>query len=241
MSDFSDPNPVGKDTGLQLINSSTNKRRFIRASKSPLDKCTIVSILPKDIDEYKWTVYPNSFRIKAGTYENPSTLIVHPSSWWSDVDIEKPVVEVLVSSIQMADSVIRDYCNGMLGCDMDNAMPGLFFVLGECKVDEIKLKYKTKIEQVKVKQDNWFKVLVKLADSLWARANGNPLAISDEMRLAARSLNLNDKAWLRDFQIAELVRCAFCGGMRNANFPICPTCKAIDPAHPLSKDIKFAV
>ena len=43
------------------------------------------------------------------------------------------------------------------------------------------------------------------------------LLSADIMRLAARSLNLNDKEWLKDFQIAELIRCQFCGGMRNPN------------------------
>src|SRR4029077_4532765 len=139
------------------------------------------------------------------------------------------LLEIPVGSIQVAESIIRDYCNGMLGCNMGDSMPCLLFVLGEHTAMEIKLKYKTKLDEVKAKQDNWYRILVRLADSLWSRTSGNPLAIWDEMRLAARSLNLNDKPWLKDYQQAELVRCFACGNMRNESYPICPTCKTIDP------------
>lgn len=220
---------------------TSHTRRLIRAQKNPMDRCTIVSIFPKVVDEVKFTIEPGKFHIDAGTYEKPAILVVGSSSWWKDIDVDQPMLEIPVSSIQVANSVVKDYCNGMLACNMADVMPGLFFVLGEHNVMEIKLSYKKSLDDAKEKQDRWYGILVKLADSLWARSNGNPLVISDEMRLAARSLNLNDKMWLKDFQISELVRCKFCGGMRNAAYPICPTCKAIDPGHELAKDIKFAV
>ena len=231
-------------TGLKQIgefgSSGVRQRRLIRATKNPMDKCTIVSILPKELNEVKHTIEPGRFHIDAGTLEDPAILIVGSSSWWKDIDVEQPMLEIPVSSIQIANSVINDYCNGLLGCDMAGAMPGLFFVLGPQTKFEIKTKFQDKINEMKVKQDNWYKVLVRLADSLWSRSNMNPLVISDEMRLAARALNFNDKAWLKDFQIAELVRCKACGGMRNEAFPICPTCKSIDMSHPTAKDLKFA-
>lgn len=241
MPDFPDPNPVGRDTGLQFTNTFLNSRRMIRTQKNPLDKSTIVSIFPQDIEEIKPTIEPGKFKIKSGTYDNPSTLIIGGSSWWKDYDVEQPMLEIVVSSIQLADSIVKDYCNGMLGCDMDGSMPGLFFVLGETSPLEIRTKYKKKMDEMKTKQDRWFHILVKLADSLWARTNGNPLVIWDVMRLAALELNLKDKPWIKDFTTSELVRCKFCGGMRNSQFPICPVCKAIDPTHPLAKDVKFAI
>ena len=124
---------------------------------------------------------------------------------------------------------------------MSDATPGLFFVQGEKKPLEIKTEFKQKLDEMKAKQDRWYTILVREADSTWARSNNNPIVIWDIMRLAARSLNLNDKPWLKDFQMAELIRCNFCGGMRNPLYPICPVCKAIDSTHALAKDIKFAV
>lgn len=229
------------NTPMEFTGPLLNNRRLIRATKNPMDRCTIVSIFPKEIDEAKHTIEPGKFHIPAGTFDSPAILVVGSSSWWKDIDADQPMLEIPVSSIQIADSVIKDYCNGMLGCDMGSAMPGLFFVLGEHNVVEIKMKYSKKLDEVKVRQDNWYHILVRLADSLWSRTGGNPLAIWDEMRLAARSLNLNDKPWLKDFQQMQLIRCKACGGMRDENYPICPTCKSIDTNHPMAKELKFAV
>lgn len=226
---------VGEFSGHYL-----NKRHLIRSYKNPLDRCTIVSIFQKEINEEKPTIYPGKFHIAPGTYEKPSILVVGSSSWWREIDLEQPMLEIPNSSIQIAESIIRDYSNGMLGCDMSTAMPGLFFVLGEPGLDKIKLDYKEKFEETRVKQDNWFNILITLADSLWARSNGNPLVIWDEMRLAARALGREDKPWLKDFILTDMIRCVACGGLKNPEFPVCPTCRAIDPTHPMAKDLKFA-
>lgn len=220
--------------------SALNRRRTVRQYKNPMDRCTVVSILPKDIFEVKHTIEPGVFKIPAGSYEKPSTLIVTGSSWWRDIDIEQPMMEIPVSSIQIAESIVNDYCNGMVGCNMNDCMPGLFFVLGAVTVSDIEKNYQDSLNQANAKQRNWFQLLVKLGDSLWARSNGNPLVISDEMRMGAQILGL-DKVWIKDFQTVELSRCLGCGGLRNPDFPICPTCKLIDPNHPLAKDMKFAV
>jgi hypothetical protein len=229
------------NTQMEFTNSLLNNRRLIRSIKNPMDKCTIVSIFPKEIDEVKHTIEPGKFHIPAGTFEKPAILVVGSSSWWKDIDADQPMLEIPVSSIQIAESVIKDYCNGFLACNMADLMPGLFFALGEHTVMDIKLKYKEKLNEVKIRQDNWYKILVRLADSLWARSNGNPLVICDEMRLAAKSLNFNEKPWLKDFVMMEKVPCKACGTLKNPEYPVCPLCKAIDMSHPTAKDIKFAV
>lgn len=231
---------IAGNTPMEFTSPLFNSRRLIRASKNPMDKCTIVSILPKDIDEIKFTIEPGRFKLQAGNLEKPSVLVVGSSSWWKDIDVEQPMLEIPVSSIQVAESVVKDYCNGMLGCNMDSAMPGLFFVLGAHSSLEIVMKYKEKLKEVNEKQMNWYKILVKIADSLWSRTNGNPLTISTEMRLAATSLGM-ERTWLKDFQIVELVRCVGCGNMRNPEYPICSACKMIDKNHRLASELKFAV
>jgi len=243
MADFPDPSPVGNPimAGITPMQYHGKQRRAVRAAKNPIDRCTIISIFPKEIDEVKHTIEPGKFRIDAGTFENPSILVVGSSSWWKDIDPDQPLLEIPHSSIQVADSVVKDYCNSKLGCDMGDAMPGVFFVLGEVAQMEVKVKYRKKLEEMRIKQDNWYMILVKMADALWARSNNNPIVISDEMRLGARSLHLDDKSWLKDFRLVKLIECKYCGGMRNPSFPICPVCKAIDPAHPLANEIKFAI
>lgn len=229
------------------------KRRTIRAPTNPLDKSTIVSIFPKHIIERKCTIQPGVFEIKPGSPEVPSILIVGPSSWWKEIDENQPLLEIPHSSIVVADSVVKDYCNGLIACDMADNFPGLFFVPGsktalsknetdeEATLNWIKKEHKDKIEAANIKQNNWYKALVRMADALWSRSNGNPLAISDDMKLAARSLNLINKEWLKDSQTMELVRCTACGSLKNPLFPICSNCKAIsDPERAKELGLVFA-
>ena len=229
------------------------KRRTIRAPVNPLDKSTIVSILPKYIEERKHTIQPGVIVIQPGTYENPSILIVEPSSWWKEIDENQPLLEIPHSSIVVADSVVKDYCNGLIACDMASFMPGLFFVPGsqialsknetdyDVTLRWIKQEHKDKIEAANIKQKNWYTQLVRMADSLWAGSNGNPLCISSDMKMAARSLNLVNKEWLKDSQVMELVRCVACGHLKNPVYPICSNCKAIsDPAKAKELGLVFA-
>ena len=77
-----------------------------------------------------------------------------------------------------------------------------------------------------VLQTRWYEALIKLADSLWARHSGNPLAIDDRMRMAARALK-RDKVWIKDFQLTELIPCSACGHLRNPLFPVCMNCNRV--------------
>jgi hypothetical protein len=224
---------VGAFPGIREL-----RRRTIRGVTNPMDKSTIVSIYPKEINEVKHTIEPGRFVIPAGSYENPAILVVGPSSWWREIDEEQPLLEIPVSSIQIADSVVKDYCNGILACNMGDSMPGLFYVPGEFNLEGIRKSFAQQLESTKVKQHKFYSELVKLADALWARSQGNPLAISDDMRLAARELNLSGtKDWMKDFTMINMVRCKACGQLKNPEFPICASCRFPDPDHPMTKQL----
>lgn len=227
-------------------------RQTIRSSVNPYDKATIISIFPKEIREHKATIQPGFFHIKSGSYDSPSILIVEPSSWFREVDENQPLLEIPESSIKIADSIVRDYCNGYLGCNMGDRMLGLFYVPGEYKSIELFRKAKfgenqlitgqDLLDAANVKQNNWFNELIKIADTDWARTNGNPRAVSDDARLAARLLGRSDKAWLKDFQAAELIQCTACGQLRNPRFPVCQHCnRVIDETLAKTLGIKTAV
>jgi len=203
------------------------RKRTIRTPENPLDKCTIVSIYPREIDEIKHTIQPGRFILPAGSYENPAVLVVGSSSWWKDIDENQPLLEIPNSSIQVADSVVKDYCSGILECNMADIMPGIFYIPGSHTTIDIKTKHKVQLDKARDNQLRWYKRLIFVADYLWANSQGNPLAISDDMRLAAKELGQNTKEWLQDFQLTETVRCVACGHLRNPLFPVCPNCKSI--------------
>jgi hypothetical protein len=219
----------------------TSQQRVQRAESNPMDKCTIVSILPKEINETKHTLQPGKFHLDKGSYEKPALLVIGNSSWWKVLDLNQPILEIPVSSMLIANSIITDYCNGILGCDMGDAMPGLFFVPGEKSIDQIRKEHQVKLDTARAKQRNWYTILIKVADTLWARSNGNPLAISDDARLAAQELQIKDKPWMKDFTTLELVNCPACGTLRNNSFPICQHCKVvIDKVKFEALGLKFA-
>lgn len=204
--------------------------RTVRAPVNPLDLSTIFSIFPKEIREAKNTISPGRFYIPAGTYAKPSVLVIGPSSWWKYIDENQPILEIPQSSIQVADSIVKDWTNGMVGCNMTTSMPGVFWLPGEIKVEELKsnLKYAQALALAKSRQDAYWNALIKYADTFWARTNGSPLCISDEMRIAAKELGLEDnKDWMKDFSQLARVNCIACGTPVRPGYPVCATCGAV--------------
>lgn len=231
------------------------KRMQMRAPINELDKSTIISIFNKDIaPEKKPTIQPGIFQIPRGTFKDPGILIVGGSSWWKETDDGMPLLEIPHSSIQVAHSVVSDWMRGILACDMGDSRPGVFYIPGFPELDKktgallpgaLKKFLGTPeavalLEQANIRQNNWFAALVKMGDILWARTNGNPLSVSDDMKLAAKELGY-DKAWVRDFQHVAMVNCIACGALKNPAYPVCGSCRAIDHNHPEAKNIKFAV
>jgi len=227
---------VGEFPGLQHTH-----RHTVRAPLNPMDKSTIVSILPKEINERKPTMQPGFFNIGPGSFDSPAILVIGSSSWWKEIDENQPLLEIPVSSIQVADAIVTDYVNGLLACNMADMTPGLFYLPGEYTVEKLKKEHMPLLVAARDKQRKWYMELVRIADILWSRSNGNPLAISTDARIACAELNITNKPWLGDSQTAELVRCIACGSLRNGAYPICQTCKAIaDPELAKKLNLQFA-
>jgi len=227
---------VGEFPGISQIN-----RRTLRAPVNPMDKCTVVSIFPKWVRESKATITPGFFEIPPGSFEKPSILVVGTSSWWKEIDEHQPLLEIPVSSIQVADSIVNDYCNCLLASNAGDQKPGIFYIPGEHTQDGLKKDHMPLLIDAQAKQKKWFMEIIRISDVMWSRSNGNPLSISDDARLACKQLNITQKPWLGDMQAAELIRCVACGALRNGQFPICQTCKAIaDPELAKKLNLTFA-
>jgi hypothetical protein len=216
------------------------RRRTVPQPKNPLDVSTVVSVYPKHIKEVKPTISPGIFILEPGTPEKPTILHVESSSYWLELQEEQPLMEIVNFSTQVAESIVKDYCNGLLACNMTDTMPGLFWVPGKFTLRDLQQKQPHLLEAAIRKQHRWYEALLNLADSLWAQTNGNPLTISEDMRIAARELKQETKDWMANFLAVAQVKCHACGSLKDPNFPVCPSCRAVDMNHPAAKDLKFA-
>lgn len=203
-------------------------RRTVRAEINPMDKSTIFSIYPKHIVERHSTVIPSRYEIPAGTFAKPSSVVVGPASWWKETHPEEPLIEIVNGSPQVARAVVENFCSGLPGFVAGTAQPGLFWVPGEWTVDQLKTDFKliNALAIAKKKQDEYYTILIQIADEGWSKTNGSPLSISEDMRLAARELGAT-KDWMNNFALVENVKCIACGSPRNPQFPVCPSCKAV--------------
>lgn len=223
------------------------KTRFnpVRAPVNPLDKHTIVSVYCKPVPAVKCTITPGYFYVPAAKDDDIALLVVGTSSWFKEIDPEQPPVEIPVPSGTVANSIIDDFCNGLVGCNMNDKMPGFFKVPGPANMVQatefkdsdyallkatIKKEFAAEINAARIRQKAWFEELIQIADVSWARTNGNPLSVSDDSRLAAEKLGRKNKPWMQDFVSYAMVACPACGALRNEAFPICGSCKTVvDP------------
>lgn len=211
---------------------SQGKQVIFLLPKNPADKSTIVSIIPKMIRERKDTIFPSIFVIPKAPVDGFSLLVVGSASWFMPNQNEKlPPIEVQVNSWQLAESIVLDYCAGIYECNMNDQLPGLFCIPGEWDEQSILhftdrktgKKFDQMLAEARAKQRAWFMALVAASDGDWARTNGNPLAITDDARMAASILKL-DKPWMRDYHAMEMSNCPYCGEMVNPKFPVCRHC-----------------
>lgn len=218
------------------------KRAVQRTPPNPTDLSTVVSIYPKRLVERKITLTPGLYIIEPGTPEKPSLTVVGTATWWKEIDEHQPLLEIPNFSTQVADSIVRDFCNGLVGCDMAGCMPGLFWVPGKvASVEMLKREHMGLLLAAKTRQDNYYNALIKMANMMWSKTNGNPLAITDDMRLAARQLNQLNFDWMANFTMLDKASCPACGSSIKPEFPVCPTCKAIvNEKLAQERGIKFA-
>lgn len=230
------PGIVGGFPNLKELN-----RRTIRGHINETDKSTIVSIWPKPIDFFNITLMPRTWHIDAGSDERPALLVVGSGSWWKDVHPDEPLIEIPVGSLSVAESLVKDYLNGVYGCDMDTKRPGLYFIPGKHDLASIySEEHKPLLEMAIARQRSYYEGLILEADSLWARSNGNPLAIGGDMRQAATALGKLDLDWMANFTRSAQVRCFACGAFKSPDFPICQSCHTADPEHPKFKAVMEA-
>lgn len=209
-----------------------------RSPDNPFDRTTIVSIYPKPIEVINHTVFPGKFEIEAGNMEKPAILVIGSSSWFKDIskgdDPNPDFTEMKIASMEMANSIIDDYCRGLILADTERR-PGLFFIPGdilkgttiEKALPILKLNHKEMFEKALERQRAWFLELVNMADAFW-QVSQSQRSIDNNMRMAAIELQLHEgKPWMADLSKLKMENCPACGFLRNNTFPVCAQCGTI--------------
>lgn len=203
--------------------------RVQRRPDNPLDRCTIVSVYPLEVVDYKPTVFPNTHRIEGAEDNDFAILVVKGAHYDREVGEDQPWIEIPVPSTDVARAFIQDYINGLPEYVPNVAAPGMFYVLGAHDKKSI-LKtdgFEEKLNAARTRQKEWFLRLIQMSDKDWVRTNGNPRSVGNTARLAAEKLGIKDKAWMQDFQQMQMTSCPACGFNVNPAFPICSNCKTI--------------
>jgi len=225
----------GIGIGPQTAAGSIGRKVIHQLPRNPNDITMLVSVLPKEIREWKPTIFPGEFIIPAAPDGGFSLLRIEGTSWYLAAQVERmPPLEIQVNSLALAQSIVRDYASSIFESNSTQG-PGLFHVPGEYTektilgyVDRItKQTFTNMLDNARARQKRWLLAIIASADKEWARTNGSPIAITDDARLGAELMNLKEKPWMKDIQAANLAPCPACGTMVNMNFAICMNCKTI--------------
>lgn len=224
--------PEGIDFGASPKVGSFGTKVIHQLPKNPRDKCTIVSIYPREIVDVKPTLFPGRFVIPAAEQGDFSLLVVEGSSYYIASRIERqPPTEIQVGSVALAESIIKDSIPSM-NLVGENRKPGVFWIPGDYNRNNIHQyvhddgkSFSDLLNTAKVWQSNYFAAVIDEADYFWAASQGNPKVIPEDAKLAAKILGLDKtKPWMSNQVASNLDACPYCGEMINLNYPICKFC-----------------
>lgn len=225
----------GYKSGVGDPIGNIGKRTINLLPKNPMDKTTIVSIYPREVVDIKPTLFPARFVIPAAPIDSFSLFIVEGASYFIPSQIAKqPPTEVQVNSMMLAESILRDSIPSMNLVSATHR-PGIFAIPGEYnRITILKYthadgrKFQDLLEAAKEWQQAYWTDIMNEADYFWSSSNGNPKAIPDDAKLAAKILGMEKtKPWMNNVVASELTNCVACGEMINPKFPVCKFCNRV--------------
>lgn len=196
-----------------------------QASDENIRVCTIVSLLPRRIEESKPSLVPGVYEIPA-CKDNHTPVCVYIKDGYSRLyKGEGQTFPVTHTADEIARSIVDDYCSAQLEADID-AGPAIFYLPGKYTAKEILVKFKHKLDSARAKQIRWFRKLIRRADEDWA-ATKQPKLITDIQRHAASALGFKNKEWMHEMEEVEYVKCPFCMDMIDSQAALCKNCKNV--------------
>lgn len=189
-------------------------------------KATVVSLIPWQMfPEEKPHLQPSTYKIPIAPKDGISVFHVGEAGYNVANPFDDTNIRVPVTPDEIARSIVEDYVSAQICLD-EGACPGIFWVQGELTVEDVMQYYPEKVAEYRLKQTNWFKLLVGMADADFTK-NKNILAISDIQRHAARSLGIK-KDWV-DFSVLgqDLEYCPFCKSIVPIGAVVCNVCREV--------------
>lgn len=205
-------------------------------------KCTVISIVPFLIKEFKPGLFPAYFELKPCTDpDEPQTLVISECVHFIYIDFERKHMRIRTPSYFVARSIVTDYNQAQIGSSHE-CHPGLFWAPGEWTPQKISADegMREKLRSVRDIQMNWFQALLTMADDDWEKIRQHS-AISDMQRMAARVLdpgNTRQRPWVvarpEDFKLPERVNqtlgttpCPGCQSEIPDSAVICKFCRCV--------------
>lgn len=193
-------------------------------------KCTVVSLVPFELLEYKPGLITPAFLIEASDGVTPTLLHVGNSLHYVYLDDTRGSLPVRGPSDVVARSIVTDYIDSQLGIG-DNARPGIFWVPGEWNLAEVNIKFKDQLETAKKCQEQWFINCCRIADDDWNKYHQHNV-ISSSQRKMATMLGWDPKQheWMAPKSVidAQSAKCFACfSPLNNPDQLVCHVCKAV--------------
>ena len=182
---------------------------------------TVVSILPFDIKEAKYGIYPTHYEVPSPKNDEEFGLCYIPNDCYGLIyQLDGKQIQVPVPPWDVARAIVEDFRRAQLAAT-PFASAGLFWLPGTYEREEVILKHQKELARVRKEQDEWYKLLVTMADDDYQKTKQRR-AVSDLQRFAARSLGL-ERDWLS--VVAEHLKfCPMCGTELRKNVAKCFSC-----------------
>lgn len=197
---------------------------------------TLVSIIPTQFLERKPGLSPNQF-VMPPAGENDFELLTVPDCQYSIyLDGDRGSILAYKAGEDVAERIVYDYIDSKPSSS-PLAHPGLAWVPGDYAMyegpkvlgynkDRFKKDHLMLLDALYKAQNDWFGVLVTIADDEWERHRSHR-AISDEQRLAAKRLNLTDRPYIISIPESRMTTCIACVTLISAKAILCPNCHTI--------------
>jgi hypothetical protein len=191
--------------------------------------CTVISLVPSEINEEKPGLFPPRFKIKESNTIIPQLLHIGVATHYVYLDESRGYLQVKNPSDVVAKAIVHDYITSQLGIS-DEVGPALWWVDSEMTLEQVVEKEKVIMNEMRARQRKWFVNLVKLADDDWVRYHQHNV-ISDFQRKIGHLLDLNpeDHEWMTPLALQQgrTFACPYCMTSVPVGSVICNTCHEV--------------